>query len=147
MTTPELITLVRRIASANHREFDRLPESFTILRSALPRPSQVPKGWLILNAPRPLFGTKMDWQGEWGHGRHWAAIDPTDEYAPMFLRKSLELDGWLVEFVGQSDFDRHAAEVCAEHGYDLEDFDADDKRRSYFEKHERLVVKMTPEEV
>jgi hypothetical protein len=116
-----------------------LLQHFTVLRSALKRPSDVPESWILLNAPRPLLGQKT-WEGEWGHGRHWAALDPDDDYTPMFLRKSLELDGWVVEFVGQDDFDRHAIQLCAEHGYDVEDFDDDERRRSYFTSHERMEV-------
>lgn len=138
MTTDELTALVSRLASTDLGKWDRLPESFTVLRVALPYPD-VPAGWLVLNAPRPLLGTRT-WEGEWGHGRHWAAIDPEDIYAPVWLRKSLELDGWVCEFVGQEDFDKHAAEVCVRHGWDVEDFSADDRRRSYFHSHQQLVV-------
>lgn len=140
MTTDELTDLVRRVASTDLGQWDRLRESFTVLRVALPRP-YVPDGWIILNAPRPLLGNRT-WEGEWGHGRHWAAIDPADVYAPQWLRKSLDLDGWAVEFVGQEDYDRHAAEVCAAHGWEIEDFDAPARRHSYFNAHGQLVVSM-----
>jgi hypothetical protein len=41
------------------------------------RPSQAPEGWVIYNAPRPIFGG-IEWRGEFAHGVFYAAIDPVD---------------------------------------------------------------------
>jgi hypothetical protein len=40
-------------------------------------PSQAPDGWVIYNAPRPIFGG-IEWRGEFAHGVFYAAIDPVD---------------------------------------------------------------------
>ena len=55
----------------------------------------VPEGWLILNAPRPLVGT-MTWSGDFLHGVFYSAIDPGDEFAAQSLEACRYLDAWEV---------------------------------------------------
>jgi len=61
------------------------------------RPSDVPADWIVFNAPRPLYGHK-EWQGEFYHGRFFAAVDPHGEYADRFMKNNVSLDGWVVEY-------------------------------------------------
>ena len=51
--------------------------------------------WELWCASRPLYGN-ICWEGEWVHGRHWAAIDPVDPYADRFRAETVALDGWRV---------------------------------------------------
>lgn len=106
--------------------------------------SEVPSDWIVLNAPRPLLGHDV-WEGDWCHGRHYAAIDPDDEMAPVYLRKSLDLDAWIVDCVGQAEIDAHVESMCAEYPDSAEwirENSPEDKRRSYFQAHGEVSVPM-----
>lgn len=59
---------------------------------------EIPANWLIFNAPRPLAG-HVGWIGEFRHGLFYVAIDPGDEWGQRYIRRTIELDGWLIEFV------------------------------------------------
>ena len=110
--------------------------------------SDVPSGWIILNAPRPLL-EQDTWEGDWCHGRHYAAIDPTDSMASVYLRKSLDLDGWVVDYIGQAEIDAHVEAMCEKYPDSAEwirESPAKDKRQSYFQAHQEMVVPMEVEE-
>lgn len=65
-------------------------------------PLQCPAGWIVFNAPRPLFGTEC-WQGQFRHGVFYAAINPSDPYAQQWIRENAYLDGWVCEYWGMTD--------------------------------------------
>jgi hypothetical protein len=61
------------------------------------RPDNIPADWVIFNAPRPLIGTKT-WEGDFNHGRFYAAINPKDEFADQNIVENNKLDGWVLEY-------------------------------------------------
>ncbi len=62
------------------------------------RPKDIPKDWLIFNAPRPLLGHK-EWQGDFRHGIFYAAIDPNNLETKIWIKKNYWLDGWIVKYI------------------------------------------------
>lgn len=91
-----------------HPAFDaKLAESkFTISPDG--RPEQAPAGWLVLNAPRPLYGSERDgrevaWEGEFAHGRFYVAVNPGDPRADTLIQLNLELDAWPVVYLDSVD--------------------------------------------
>jgi hypothetical protein len=65
-------------------------------------PENVPKDWLIFNAPRPIYGHK-EWTGDFKHGVFYVGIDPSDEHAIPFIQRTHDLDGWLVRYFDESE--------------------------------------------
>ena len=72
-----------------------------------PRPKEAPKGWIIFNAPRPIDGTMKKtapgggtrWSGPAGPtGIHWAAVDPKDTQAEIWIRRNYQNKAVVVEF-------------------------------------------------
>ncbi|GEM_PF-5957298 len=59
-------------------------------------PKDIPENWIVFNAPRPLYGHK-DWQGEFGHGRFYAAVDPDGDRAAWMIEQNKSLDGWIYQ--------------------------------------------------
>jgi hypothetical protein len=97
----------------------------TTLRVLGERPSTIPAGWEVWNAPRPLFGS-LCWEGEFRRGVHYAAIDPADEWATRWARRNEQLDGWRLEWLPRETTLRaYAAELAAREGYPLEELLAD----------------------
>lgn len=64
------------------------------------RPADLPESWLIFNAPRPLWGHRS-WEGDFFHGRFYAAIDPQGEDAAEMIRDNNESDAWTIEYVSE----------------------------------------------
>lgn len=58
-------------------------------------PVDVPEGWILMNAPRPLLGQKT-MEGAFVSGRHYAALDPDDSMTPGYLKENVALDARLV---------------------------------------------------
>ena len=56
----------------------------------------VPTNWVVMNAPRPLLGTKTLEGGPFLSGRFYAAIDPADSMAATFLAENVKLDARVV---------------------------------------------------
>lgn len=52
------------------------------------RPMDVPDGWVVMNAPRPLVGTQTMADGPMVAGRFWAAIDPNDTAAASYAEEN-----------------------------------------------------------
>lgn len=73
-------------------------QKITVQRLIEPRPANVPEGWPIFNAPRPLVGD-ISWQSEFRHGVFFVAIDPGGENAKYCVKRNSELDAWLCEYV------------------------------------------------
>ena len=61
---------------------------------------EFPDGWIVMNAPRPLLGTKTV-EGEFECGRFYAAIDPTDPMADAYLFENVKLDARLLVAVSR----------------------------------------------
>lgn len=58
-------------------------------------PGDLPKDWIIMNAPRPLLGDKVE-QGQFMHGVHYAAINPGVEFADELMKRNLMDDARVV---------------------------------------------------
>lgn len=78
----------------------------------LPPGIEVPAGWPVANAPRPLIG-QITWQGDYRHGRHYAASPEIP--AGSFGWKAD--DGWLVTFITNDEIALRVAAKLAEYGY------------------------------
>ena len=63
-------------------------------------PANLPAGWIIMNAPRPLLGQETA-QGDFLTGRYYAAIDPEDEFAQGYIDRNVQ-DGAVVVFVADT---------------------------------------------
>lgn len=98
----------------------------TTLKIIGDRPTQTPEGqdipaiYIIFNAPRPLWG-QITWQGEFGHGIFYAALDPDDKYTGQGINENDSLDGWLCQWVTLADVLAWAKEYYAR--YDNIDID------------------------
>lgn len=49
------------------------------------RPADIPAGWTIYNAPRPLYGD-TEWLGDFLAGMFYAAVDPNSNEAAWMIR-------------------------------------------------------------
>lgn len=56
----------------------------------------VPDGWLVMNAPRPMVGQKTLENGEFLTGRFYGAVDPSDTYAASTIETNRKLDAAIV---------------------------------------------------
>lgn len=65
-------------------------------RIASEQAMDVPAGWVVMNAPRPLVGTKVLEGGPFLSGRFYAAIDPADSMAANYLDTNRRLDAVVV---------------------------------------------------
>ena len=72
------------------------------------RPAQAPEGWRIFNAPRPLYGTLRSvdgqvapetWDGDFLHGTIYAAVDPEDPNAPMWVGNNGLADAQEIQYI------------------------------------------------
>lgn len=72
-------------------------------------PDDLPEGWLVFNAPRPLYGD-WSWQGVFRSGIFYVAVDPTEETGAAFIKRNHENDARLVTWVSRADV---LAEVVA----------------------------------
>ena len=79
------------------------PRSIPDKLDLLGEPVEIPEGWLIFNAPRPLHATRLhdtdiypEWQGKFYHGIFYTAVDPED---PHSIERNISLDGWVLKFV------------------------------------------------
>lgn len=75
---------------------------------------EIPEGWVIFNAPRPLYASEIalfvrhdefkgdvfnyvyaTWVGDFKHGIFYVAVDPEDEAT---WNSNVSNDGWILEF-------------------------------------------------
>lgn len=82
------------------------------------RPQSIPDDWLIFNASRPLVGDKT-WDGDFVHGRHYAAIDPNGKYADRNIEQNRKLDGWALNYKSHDDAVKHAESVITGDNQDM----------------------------
>ncbi len=66
------------------------------------RPTHIPTGWPIFNAPRPLY-EEPTWTGDFIHGIFYAAVDPDDLYGTDFIKRNADLDAWQLEWVSEEE--------------------------------------------
>jgi len=86
------------------------------------RPEDVPAGWPIFNAPRPLVGT-MAWNGDFIHGRFYVAVDLSDAiYAKTMIKRNIELDAWLIEYITEEEASQSVIDYYSSK-YDAADFE------------------------
>jgi len=62
---------------------------------------EIPAGWLIGNAPRPLDGD-LTWAGNPFRGAFYAAIDPAGPEADRYRRTGSEADAVTLEYVDEA---------------------------------------------
>jgi hypothetical protein len=55
----------------------------------------VPDGWVVMNAPRPLVGTSVQ-EGDFLTGRHYSVIDPSDSAAAALIEENRKLAAAVV---------------------------------------------------
>ena len=72
----------------------------------------VPDGWLIVNAPRPLLG-EQTWTGQFRHGTFYAA-SPEIRGGSFGWKAD---DAWLVRFITDADVEQLVLAKFAEYGY------------------------------
>jgi hypothetical protein len=83
---------------------------------AIPDEIDIPDGWVIGNAPRPIQG-KVTWQGPFRHGVFYAAAPEVP--AGTFGWKAD--DAWLVTFISNEEIGQRVAAKLAEYGYQSAD--------------------------
>lgn len=68
------------------------------------RPANVPIGWLIYNAARPLDGD-MVWQGDFCHGVFYSALDPNQEAGDFIRRHNFNAssDAYLMRYMTEEE--------------------------------------------
>jgi hypothetical protein len=71
----------------------------TYFTSKNPLPESVPSNWIIFNTTRPLVGTKTFENASYLHGRFYAAIDPSDEFASQYIKSDISLDGYVIKII------------------------------------------------
>ena len=86
-------------------DLQELIAQFEIVTANKPRPAHVPAGWLVFNAPRPLYGTLIAtggsevWQDTSGLiGWHFAAINLADPMARVWLECNLRNKAVLIQY-------------------------------------------------
>ena len=97
----EITQLQNKLAYANTRHYVR---DFKVVLSNKTRPEQAPVGWVVFNAPRPLYGTLVNdkatvWTNTKGPtGYHFAAVDPLDSWASKWIDFNRINDAVIVEY-------------------------------------------------
>jgi hypothetical protein len=83
----------------------------------------LPEGWLIVNAPRPLMGEET-WTGPFRHGIFYAAgpdpsavTGPDREQAEHRVASWKSDDAWPVVFTSNTEIEQRVLAKFAEHGY------------------------------
>ncbi|WP_454727956.1 MULTISPECIES: strawberry notch-like NTP hydrolase domain-containing protein [Cupriavidus] len=57
--------------------------------------ADLPAGWLVMNAPRPLVGDRLA-NGDFRHGRFYAAIDPAGAMATLYFERNARDDARML---------------------------------------------------
>ena len=94
------------------------------------RPERVPADWLIFNTARPLMGShypgsedeRATWTGDFHRGVFYAAVDPADPNADMWIRENNKQDAALCIW---KTADEVVAHVKAYYGERYPDHDED----------------------
>uniref|UniRef100_A0A6M3L5N4 Uncharacterized protein n=1 Tax=viral metagenome TaxID=1070528 RepID=A0A6M3L5N4_9ZZZZ len=100
----------------------------------------MPKEWPIFNAPRPIYGVET-WEGDFHHGRFYAAVDLDDSLAAMVINENIVNDAWVCEYITKA----HAIEWAKEYyskmsKINLDDFEPQDLVEVYLHHQDRIDV-------
>jgi len=98
------------------------------------RPAEAPDGWIVYNAPRPIWG-HTKWQGDFVTGVFYAAVDPEmDDADEMVAHNQLQHAAELT-FISEEEWRRRVEEygrkMSAEYEINLDDFEWADIEASY----------------
>jgi hypothetical protein len=107
-------------------------KKFLVNIAAWDGPKDLPDGWIIANAPRPLNGERT-WQGQFRHGVLYAAQpaqpegdDWDRERHAAILRNWESIDAWQVEFITDAEIAARCITHAKEFGFaDLDALKAD----------------------
>lgn len=84
------------------------------------RPATIPVGWIVCNAPRPIFGHVL-WMGEFVTGRFYAAIDPEEPNADQLYALNCQNDATILGFINEdAAFERGREIIRERHGASAE---------------------------
>lgn len=95
--------------------------SFEQLLSTDPRPDDVPEGWIVCQAPRPLWGNK-DCESIW----HRVAVNPVDTDAREMLEWNCDQKAFILKFVGDDELAPLVASERADNAETFARFDTTD---------------------
>lgn len=114
----------------------RPAQEIEIRRWTDPRPEDVPDGWLIFVATRPISGTKI-----WGQGRFFAAVDPKDQYAADLIYNNAKNDACLIQYVTMDQVREWAHGYASRNGWEPETLNqhSDDTLQRSFRHHRDRV--------
>jgi len=97
-------------------------------------PEGLPAGSIILNAPRPLYGSQ-EWRGEFCHGIFYVAVFPDQERRAWMLSEDYSLDAWEIRFLTAEEWRQrvmaYGAKMCENYKVKFEDYDFADFEQSY----------------
>ena len=94
-------------------------KTVTIFRMPESARQDEPDGWLLFNAPRPLYGHR-EWRGDFVHGVFYAAVNPRGERAEWMICENAKLDGWVIRYYGEAEILEHAQHTADKYGYTLD---------------------------
>jgi hypothetical protein len=107
---------------------------FEIVERVGERPDDVPVGWRVFNAPRPLHGHKT-WQGAFITGVFYAAVEPEGAYADDYVehnRRDAAVEiRWISPEQWRERVMEYGRQMADEYGIDLAQFDYADIESSY----------------
>lgn len=66
------------------------------------RPAQAPQGWVIFNAPRPIFGT-YDWKGDFISGVFYTAVDPLHSGYERIHELNRQQDAVILTYISEEE--------------------------------------------
>jgi len=102
-----------------------------------PRPADIPAGWEIWNAARPLNGHphpvtgEWTWEGAMRAGSWYAVIDPSQPDADSKSADNVSLDGHPCRWVTMAEIREWARGYYARFKIDPDEYDDDDVAHSY----------------
>lgn len=100
-------------------------------------PAEIPGGWIVMNAPRPLLGHQM-MNGDFVTGRFYAAIDPNDSMAEKYIEENRKLDARVLVVVPK-DVQMEMAMAGNEYRDRYMEFDADKRWECLASKRHAFV--------
>lgn len=119
----------------------KIPRVFHVYGDAQPTEAKgtdaaIPTGWLIFNAPRPLYASRvgdtyMEWTGNFHHGIFYAAVDPSDQGS---IDRNVSLDGWVLRWHTIAEVEAWATDYCDEYGLDRADYDLSEFKHTFFDQ-------------
>ncbi len=110
------------------------------------RSPQAPDGWLVFNAPRPLYGSLPShvWEGNFIFGIFCAAVDPQGEFAALWVKQNIQLHATLLNFITRDQVMGWAREFCSAYSeVNVDDMDWEAIRFSYFVHHQAHETEIT----